>query len=204
MEGVESMNFINKSFLVALPVQTTLISSFLITGTGSSFPLENISRWQHHVEQRSALSFGISARHIDARTVKEHLENIRAVLCPAVSDLAQLLDVSRQAIYKWLASNASPELDKLEYVKNLSKIADTLNRSGISRTQIVLKIKNTEGVSLFDLLKNKQPYESHLQALITESIAMEAAYLQSGISQSRSQPSNDWLSYLSIPTYPEA
>jgi len=115
-----------------------------------------------------------------------------------------LLDVSRQAVYKWLAMSTSPESDKLEYIKTLSKIADILKSSGISRTQVLLKIKNSEGVSLFDLLKNKQSYESHLQALITESIAMETAYLQSGISQSRSKPSNNWLSYLSIPTYPES
>lgn len=140
---------------------------------------------------------------IDARTAKEHLDNIRDVLCPTVSDLAQLLDVSRQAIYKWLASNTSPEPEKFEYVKTLSKIADVLKRSGISRTQLVLKIKNDEGFSLFDLLKNKQPYESHLQALIAESSAMEVAYLQSGIPQSQSQPSNNWLSYLSLPTHPE-
>lgn len=201
------MNFINKysDFLVALPIQTTLISSFLITGTGSSFPIKNISQWQHHIEHRCALSFEkIPIGHIDTRTVNEHIENIRTVLCPAISDLANLLDVSRQAVYKWLASSNSPESDKLEHIKILSKISDILKNSGISRTHMLLKIKNVEGVSLFDLLKNKQSYESHLQSLIAESIAMEAAYLQSGISQSQSKPSNNWLSYLSIPTYPES
>jgi transcriptional regulator with XRE-family HTH domain len=187
------------NFLLNLP-QTTLVSTFLITGTGSTFALENISQWQHHIEQRSALSFENSMGYIDARTVKEHLENIRIVLCP----LAQVLDVSRQAIYKWLASNASPEADKFERIKNLSKVADILKRSGISRTQIILKIKNIDGMSLFDLLKNKQPYESHLKALVAECLAMETAYLQSGVSQSRSKPSKDWLFYLSIPTYPES
>lgn len=181
-----------------------IISGLLISGTGGSFPLDNISQWQQHIQQRSSLCFDIvPVNYIDARTVNEHIENIRSVLCPAVADLASLLDVSRQAIYKWLASSASPESDKLENIKILSKIADILNNSGISRTHLVLKMKNINGISLFDLLKNKQPYEDHLKALIKESIAMETAYSQSGVTQSRSKSSNDWLSYLSLPTYPE-
>lgn len=198
------MNSTNKFTDVFRTLSTGAAIGFLIGGTGSLYPLENVSRWKPHLEQRCALGFeNANLCNIDTRNVSEHIENIRAILCPSMADLANLLDVSRQAVYKWIAQDAHPESDKLESIKTLSNIADTLRETGINRTGILLKMKNSQGISLFDLIKNKGSYEEQLKILIVEAKAMEASYLRSGLSQSKAKPSNDWLSTISIPSYPE-
>jgi transcriptional regulator with XRE-family HTH domain len=140
--------------------------------------------------------------NIDTRSIKEHLENIRAVLNPPIADLATLFNVSRQAIYKWLAETSNPEPEKAESIKTLSEIADTFKRSEIIRINALLHMKNHEGNSLFDLLKNKKPFKEQIKLLINEARAIETSYQKSGIAQSTTKPTNDWMS-ISIPSYLE-
>jgi transcriptional regulator with XRE-family HTH domain len=140
---------------------------------------------------------------IDVRTPMEHLENIRSVLNPPISELAMLFGVSRQAIYKWLAQDSSPEADKLARIVALSKIADAFKEAKIQRAGTLLYIKISDGESLCDLLRADKPYDKQLAALIAESKIMEANYQQSGLSQSNTKPTNDWLSSISIPAYRE-
>ncbi len=134
---------------------------------------------------------------------KDHLQNIRTVLNPSISDLAILLDVSRQGIFKWLSQNSYPEVDKLENINTLSKIADMFTEAGIQRADSLLYMKNAIGLSLFDLLKAKQPYEEQIRMLIKEAQMMEASYQQSGIAHSTTIKTNDWMSSISIPAYRE-
>ena len=122
---------------------------------------------------------------------------------PPVAELAILFEVSRQAIYKWLAQDSSPEEDKLELIITLSKIADSFKEAGIHRSGALLHMKNINGQSLFDLLKAKLPYEKQVSTLITEARAMEAAYKHSGLAQSNALSTNDWQTTLSIPTFRE-
>jgi len=184
--------------------RSTLVIGLLIAGTGSIYPIENARLWQNHLENRSSLGFEKRTsieKHVDVRTVKEHIENIRMTLNPSIAELAALFGVSRQAIYKWLSQNSHPEADKFEHIKLLSKIADLFTAAGIQRANILLNMKNSQGKSLYDLLKAKQPYEEQLKMLIAEAQVMEAQ--RSGLTQSSAKSTNDWLSSISIPPFYE-
>lgn len=198
------MNSAYSFFLNAPSKQVLKTIGILIVGTGSMYSLDTAPQWHSHLEHRSSLVLEKTpTSHIDVRTPKEHLENIRSTLNPSISDLAILLDVSRQSIYKWLSQNSYPESEKLESIKTLSKIADMFRHAGIKRAEVLLSMKNPSGVSLFELLKAKQPYEEQLKLLIAEAKAMEASQEQMRIVDSKALSTNDWRSSISIPAYQE-
>ena len=183
-----------------------VLASLLIAGTGSSYPLNNAKTWKAFVQPRASLDFeqveNLSLK-MDLRTPAEHLQNIRTVLNPPISELAVLFDVSRQAIYKWLSEESQPEADKLLHITKLSQIADAFQEAGIHRGGALLNMKLFEGQSLLDLLKARQPYEKQVRELIAEAQIMETAYQKSGLAQSNARPTNDWLSSVSIPAHHE-
>jgi len=129
----------------------------------------------------------------------EHLKNIRTVFDPAISDLATLFDVSRQAIYKWLAKTSSPEPEKDRLIRALSLIADKFKKAGVTDARNLLKVKISNDKSLLDLLKAKEDYATELDVLIQEALAMEKSYKNARLEQSKAKPTDDWKSYMSIP-----
>ena len=103
---------------------TFTIIATLLVGTGSVYDFERTETWRHHIQPR--VNFIVDATNepnengtrLDIRTAGEHIENIRSILSPPVSDLATLFDVSRQAVYKWVAGSSIPEEDKLKKLRN--------------------------------------------------------------------------------------
>lgn len=182
-----------------------MVISTILFGTGSVYGLDRSESWRHHIQPRvpfildevgSSLD---STGRPDVRTVAEHIENIRNVLNPSVADLAALFDVSRQAVYKWLYGRSTPEADKLDQIHELSQIADVFRDAGVARAGTLLKMKTFDGRSLMDLIKSGENRREHIDALITEAKAMESAYGQSGLATSKSKPTSDWQSDISIP-----
>ena len=135
----------------------------------------------------------------DLRSPKAHLANIRQTLNPAVADLAAVFGVSRQAIYKWITGDTTPEPEKLERIQALSQAADAFQQSEITRAPALLKMKVFDGASLLDLVANGRLEPSHVQALITEAQAMESGYQRSGLTKTKAKPTEDWRTELSIP-----
>jgi predicted DNA-binding protein YlxM (UPF0122 family) len=175
-------------------------------GTGSIYPIETAQRWQPFIQSRAPLGFekvGQFYPHMDVRVPIEHLQNIRTVLNLPMAELAILFDVSRQAIYKWIAADAFPETDKLARIIELSKIADAFKEAGIHRGGILLKMQLFDGQSLLDLLKAKKSHEKQLKELIIEAQIMKTAYEQSRLTSSSTKPTDDWLSSISIPAHRE-
>ena len=121
------------------------------------------------------------------------------MLNPAIADLATTFGVSRQAIYKWIGGETTPEDDKLERIRSLSLAADAFQKAGMARASSLLKMKAFEGRSLLDLVAAGQLLPEHTQALIVEAQAMDAAYSRSGLAKSKAAPSDDWRTELSIP-----
>ena len=193
----------------AASTATVAVISTLLVGTGSIYDLRRTETWRHHIQARvpfvvdAASDPHQDARRPDVRTAAEHIENIRNVLNPAVSDLATLFDVSRQAIYKWLAGTSTPEPEKLDRIGALSQVADAFRNAGVSRAGSLLKMKAFEGKSLLDLFKSGENRPEHIVALIDEAKLMEASYRQSGLASSKAKPTSDWQSYFSIPGAPE-
>jgi transcriptional regulator with XRE-family HTH domain len=139
----------------------------------------------------------------DLRSASEHVANIRQVLNPAIADLAAVFGVSRQAIYKWIAGEATPEPDKFERIRVLSHAADAFRDAGVTRASAMLKTKAFEGRSLMDLAVAGQLLPSHIQLLIAEAQAMDAAYDRSGLAKTKAKPSDDWRAEVSISGSPE-
>mgnify|MGYP001481518202 FL=1 len=172
-------------------------------GTGSVFALSHANEWGKMLDTRVPY-FDVQTADADAvrpdiRSAAEHLANIRQVLNPAIADLATTLGVSRQAIYKWIGGESTPEDDKLERIRSLSLAADAFQKAGVTRASSFLKMKAFEGRSLLDLVAAGQLLPEHTQTLIAEANAMDAAYSRSGLAKSKAMPSEDWRAELSIP-----
>lgn len=180
--------------------------TLIVSGTGTVYSIEEAPEWQELIESRVAITFEKNHTHhsqLDIRAPIEHLENIRAILNPPVATLANLFGVSRQAIYKWLAEDSSPDLNNLARILELSKIADTFKKAGVNRGGALLNMKLFEGQSLLDLLKTNKPHEQQVRELIAEAQIIEAAYQKSGLAESNAKPTDDWLSSVSIPFHHE-
>ena len=184
------------------PVQTTFaIISTVLVSTGSAYGTDRVEEWLNHIQSRTNAPVSTLSQpaNLDVRSPVEHIENIRTVLNPSVSDLASLFDVTRQAVYKWLAGDSTPEEVKLKRIINLSEIADTFKAANISRAGSLLKMKAFNGQSLLDLLKTDKDCTAQVSALISEAKAMEVSYQKSGLATSKAKPTNDWQASISIP-----
>ncbi|MGK2941384.1 MAG: helix-turn-helix domain-containing protein [Immundisolibacter sp.] len=184
-------------------------SVLTLAGTGSAYDISRATDWRTLVQHRVPLIIdveapsGSPAPRPDVRTAAEHIANIRQVLNPAIADLASVLGVSRQAIYKWIGGDVSPERDKLERICTLSHVADAFRGAGVSRASALLKVKAFDGRSLMDLVAGGEFLPKHVQALIAEARVMEAAYDRSGLARAKAKPTQDWQTELSVPGYPE-
>ena len=201
-------------YTTALPAQRSMpipqrmgaavvVMACALGGTGSLFALSHASQWGKMLNTRvpyfDVKTTDAEAVRPDIRSAAEHLANIRQVLNPAIADLATTFGVSRQAIYKWIGGETTPEDDKLERIHSLSLSADAFQKAGVARASSLLKMKAFEGRSLLDLVAAGQLLPEHTQALIVEAQAMDAAYSRSGLAKSKAAPSDDWRTELSIP-----
>ena len=171
-------------------------------GTGSVFALSHANEWGKMLGTRvpyfDVQTTDADAARPDIRSAAEHLANIRQVLNPAIAGLATTFGVSRQAIYKWIGGESTPEDGKLERIRALSLAADAFQKAGVTRASSFLKMKAFEGRSLLDLVAAGQLVPEHTQTLIAEAQAMEAAYSRSGLAKSKAAPSDGWRAELSI------
>ena len=185
--------------------KTFAIMSTVLISTGSTYGVDHAEVWRCFIQPR--ISFYIEKSDIpitkvskvDVRSPAQHINNIRSVLDLPISDLANLLDVSRQAVYKWISNSATPESEKFDRIAALSRIADKLEEAHVSRAGSLLKMKTFDGYSLLDLLKSGEDCHKQVQILINEASLMESSYLRSGLASSKAEPTSDWQSYVSIP-----
>ncbi len=172
-------------------------------GTGSVFALSHANEWGKMLGRRvryfDVQTVDVDAARLDIRCAAEHLANIRQVLNPAIADLATTFGVSRQAIYKWIGGESTPEDDKLERIRSLSLAADAFQKAGVTRASSLLKMKAFDGRSLLDLVAAGKLVPEYAQTLIAEAQAMDAAYSRSGLAKSKAAPSDEWRAELSIP-----
>lgn len=183
-------------------------SALAVSGTGSVFDISRAGEWRKLVEARVPVHVDIGATDDaveppDLRSASEHLTNIRKVLNLPIVDLAAVFGVSRQAIYKWLDGESTPEANNFRRIQALSHVADAFHEAGITRASAMLKMKAFEGRSLIDLIIAGQLSPSHVQSLISEARTMDMAYDRSGLAQTKAKPSDDWRTEASIPGAPE-
>ena len=187
-----------------LTTNTDTAPFMALKGTGSWYDINHTNEWAHHVKLRVTFKIDIvvsdeAIQRPDVRTPAEHIKNIRDTLRAPVADLAFIFDVSRQAVYKWISGNSTPELDKYSRLKELSDIADKFKEEKIDRAATLIKMKTFDGRSLMDLIRTGENRNEHISALISEAKAMERSYQKSGMAKSKATATDDWLSSISIP-----
>lgn len=106
------------------------------------------------------------------RTSAENLARIREILKPTITELANLFDVSRQAVYDWQSGKptAAENATKLD---DLAKAADALAATGLERSSQFLRRKIAGGKSLLDVVRDGGSAASAAQVL-AQTLAREA------------------------------
>ena len=132
-------------------------------------------------------------------SIPENIENIRKVLRIRKDDLAELFDVSYRTILKWMSGASLPDVESQKLIVQLSKISDQFEESDASRPDLLINVKAFDGKSLIDLVRSGEANDKHVEALVEEDRIMEQAYQESGLTNSKSTPSDSWKSYISIP-----
>ena len=131
-------------------------------------------------------------------SVPKHIENIRNVLKTRIDDLVDLFDVSDKTIFEWMSGDSLPEIEKQELIVRLSKISDKFLESNVSRPDLLFKMKAFNGKSLMDLARSDEATGKHVDALVEEAGIMKRAYQESGLANSKTAPTDDWKSSISI------
>lgn len=117
-------------------------------GTGGELSLERLQLNARQAHQAASV-FEV-AEVEQARTPRENLSRIRAVLNPSVSDLAVTFNVSRQSIYNWL--NGDPVADEnVAKLQDLAQAADVLAQEGVGIRAALLKRKFASGRTLMQV-----------------------------------------------------
>lgn len=195
-----------------MPVSQTFGTAVIVIacslgGTGSVYALPHANEWGKMLDARvphfNIRTVDVNSVRPDIRSAAEHLANIRQAFNPAIADLATAFGVSRQMIYKWIGGESTPEDEKLDRIRALSLAADAFQKAGVNRASSFLKMKAFNSQSLLDLVAAGQLSPEHTQALIKEVQAMATAYTRSGLAKSKTIPSDDWHSELSIPGFSE-
>ena len=132
-------------------------------------------------------------------SIPENIENIRKVLRIRKDDLAELFDVSYRTILKWMSGDSLPNVENQKLIFQLSKVSDQLEESNVSRPDLLINRKTFDGKSLMDLVWSGETTDKHVEFLIKEARIRKQAYQKFRLANSKSTPSDDWKSYLSIP-----
>lgn len=185
-----------------------IAASLLLVGTGASYPVNTYKQWRQYVQPRVQFAFdSIESTYapaispeVDVRNVAQHLANIREVLSPSMSELAKDLGITRQALYKWLSGDNQPDdASKLQFITNLSNVADSFSRADLNDAKLLVKMKAFNGKSLVDLIKEGADWHKPVQVLIDEAKAMNAAAESANYVASKAKPTDGWKSSVSIP-----
>lgn len=156
----------------ALPGKTMLVGVIGLTaialqvGTGGAQTAE-------YYRQRGAKGYAFVAYDpappiedlANPRTPVEALSHIRAVLRPAITDLAHALRVSRQAIYDWQRGKPISAENAIR-LADLARAADLFAAEGMTASAQLLRRPITSGKSLFDIAREGGSAEDAARKLI--------------------------------------
>lgn len=99
------------------------------------------------------------------RTPTEDLVHIRAILKPAVTDLALALGVSRQAVYDWQRGKPITT-ENATRVRDLARAADVFAAEGLTTSAQLLRRPIAGGKTLFDIARGGGSAEDAARILI--------------------------------------
>lgn len=149
---------------VAMGTVISLLAQPAIASTGTA-GLRIIESRQPYESLSPLLKITPQESNDVQRTVAEDLNRVRTVFKPAVSDLANIFGVSRQAIYNWL-SGEEPVAMHAEKIRDLASAADLVKTEGVTITGQILKRKITNGKSLFELVQDGESAKDNVTILL--------------------------------------
>jgi transcriptional regulator with XRE-family HTH domain len=100
-----------------------------------------------------------------ARTATEDLSLIRAVLRPAITDLAHALGVSRQAIYDWQSGKPIAATNAAR-LADLARAADVFVANGLTASAQFLRRPISSGKKLLDIAREGGSAEDAVRILV--------------------------------------
>jgi transcriptional regulator with XRE-family HTH domain len=90
---------------------------------------------------------------VAAASFPSRIRLIQKVLAVSISDLASVLGVSRQAVYKWLSDGPVSDLNR-EKFEDLAAAANVLTPYAISQSLMLNRRRNIAGLSLVESLRS--------------------------------------------------
>jgi hypothetical protein len=109
-------------------------------------------------------SGGVASPVVGPTTI-ENISRIRAVLNPTITDLAAILQVSRQAVYDWQAGKPIAEQNAARLAE-LVKAADLFAVEGLRATSQAMRRPIKDGKNFFELIKDGSPPDIAARGLI--------------------------------------
>lgn len=149
----------------AAVVGATVIALASLAGTGG---ISDSNFWINRQSRGYSVGYfqGVDTEAASAsRTPAENLVRIREILKPAVSDLAGLFGVSRQAIYNWQAGE-QPKPEHVARIEDLAKAADIIAAEGLPHPGQLLKRSISNGQNLLDIVRAGGPASETAQKLV--------------------------------------
>jgi transcriptional regulator with XRE-family HTH domain len=137
--GAPSLNCVSRYALAAT----------LLIGAGTGAFIDDLD-WLRHSQDYRAISRSFQV-YTYTRTPIEDIARIREVFSPAVSDLAKVFSVSRQAIYNWL-NGERPSPDHITRLQDFALAADMFVDTAISMKGELLKRKIVEGKNMLEIV----------------------------------------------------
>lgn len=124
----------------------------MLVGVGTGRFVDDLDRWQQHRSSDSFVSSSTSnvIEITLARTAADDISRIREILSPSISGLANILGVTRQAIYNWL-NGEQPRPEYVAKLADLAQAADLLAETGVPITGALMKRKLFKGKNLLEV-----------------------------------------------------
>lgn len=164
MEAVTPYSAVPSSYNVGatrnvLTAVALLIPAVLVPGSGGLSNVETlISR--HYLFEASAAP--VTLRYTEARTTAEKVDHVRNVLGASITDLAELMEVSRPTVYAWM-KGGEIRVEHVDRLDALVRAALELESAAIPNLPRLFKRKLSGGGTLMGLVKAGQPFD-HLLA----------------------------------------
>jgi transcriptional regulator with XRE-family HTH domain len=120
------------------------------TGVASAY---DFARASQRLSQIPYYDISPTGRGASDRTLRSQVRVIREALAISISDLACILGVSRQAVYKWLGGGTMSDLNQ-ERFEDISAAANILAPHSGSEGLILSRRRDTKGQTLLMALQN--------------------------------------------------
>ena len=156
-------------------------------GTGGSFNLQNIAQVRDLQSQPIFEIRGHQEKRMKVRSIAQHLESIRDSFGLRMSEIAEILGVSRPAVYASLAG-AEPRQEVSARIWRLSKSADEVRDLGPGQLGRYLRYPVAGGSSVLDLLRSGQDIREALLAV--REIPAEESHRRELLAKARGGPAN--------------